>query len=92
MSLTRNNSVPPAGVRDVEGDYVNAYLEQLAVYRSAGLTDKANEVVAVLRQYGVEVGKVPTGAKERAVTTDDAETATPAEPAAPKRRRNPKAE
>ncbi len=90
MSLARKHPTTSDGVRDPRADFIDAHLEELAALRGAGLTERANEVVAVLRQLGYEVDKVPTGTKERAVADADLEKAVPAE--APKRRRTTKAE
>lgn len=89
MSLSRPVHIP-SGLRDERADYIAAYLDEYRNLKAAGLTERANEVVVALRALGHEIDKVPTGAKERAVDTDELEKAVDTE-AAPKRRGRPKA-
>jgi len=65
-------------VRDIEADYVNAYLAEYHVYRGAGLNEKADEVAKILDAMGHPVKeskpkKAP--AKQRAVAADTTEKA-----------------
>lgn len=79
--------------RDERSDYVAAYLDELSSYRAAGLPERANAVIAALRQLGHEVDKAPAGVKERAVAEAPLETVVPDEAVlvtTPKRRGRPK--
>lgn len=67
MSLGRSGA-SPAGNRDEEADYRNAYLAEYESLIAAGNTAKAEEVAACLRRYGYEVsGKTAVNGVERAV-------------------------
>ncbi len=61
MSLGRKPGDPE--VRDIEGDYIKAYLEEHANYIRAGLRDRANAVAVTLRQLGHEIDKAPPEGK-----------------------------
>lgn len=81
-------------VRDVEGDYLRAYLAEYASYKAAGLEKRAEDVARALRALGHEVPAV----KERAVYAAaepleravEADTAPPKKPAVKRRPRTPK--
>jgi hypothetical protein len=83
MSLGRKPGDPE--VRDIEGDYIKAYLEEHANYIRAGLQGRANAVAVTLRQLGHEIDKAPSGEKERAVASTSLEQAVES----PKRRGRP---
>lgn len=55
-----------ATVRDIEADYIQAYLAEFESYKARGHLESAERVAAVLRAMGHDV---PPGAKERAVDT-----------------------
>lgn len=75
--------------RDVEADFLSAYLAEYKSYKAAGLHDRAEAVAAVLRGLGHEVAprspKAPEGVKERAVVVEPLERAVEADAPPPKR-------
>lgn len=90
MSLARNT--PDPNSRDIQADYVQAYLSEFASYKAAGNNERAEEVAVLLRHYGVDIPKKPAaGTKERAVTDPAVETAVEGD-APPKRRGRPRKE
>lgn len=64
-------------VRDIEADYVNAYLAEYNAYCGAGLDEKADEVANILDAMGhpVKAKAKKTPAKQRAIAADTTEKA-----------------
>jgi hypothetical protein len=75
-------------VRDIQGDYRRAYLDEYEGYRRTGRDEDAEQVASILReQYGHEVApkakaKPEQDAPERTDAERPPENATPAKPAA----------
>jgi len=76
MSLGRK-AAENGDVRDIEADYVKAYLAEYHLYRGAGLNEKADEVADILDAMGhpVKAKAKKTPAKQRAVAADTTEKA-----------------
>ena len=86
MALGRTHDNPSL-IRDIEGDYIKAHLEEYHMFVNAGLQERANSVAVELRRMGHEVDKVSVGTKERAVADAPLEQAVESD--APKRRGRP---
>lgn len=70
-------------MRDIEGDYKRAYLEEYESYRRAGRPEDAERIAGILRDhYDHEVDDDKAKAEpERADAEKPPENATPARPA-----------
>lgn len=78
MSLGRKEDITKvAPNRDVEADYLAAYIAEYESYKYAGLDDQAKAVAAQLRALGHEVRPKQPAAevKEKAVTPPPVERA-----------------
>lgn len=87
MSIGRNHPDTSNGIRDEAADYLAAHIAEYESYSSAGMTEKAAEVAAVLHTLGHDVRpqKPVEGQKERAVSAEPLEQAVDSD--APAKRR-----
>lgn len=79
MSLGRHRSDGLG--RDIEQDFLDAYLAEYRSYLTVGQVDKAAEVADVLRTLGVELEPV----EEVAIPADDLQKAVPAKRGRPRK-------
>lgn len=77
MALGRHSTIPATGMRDIEGDYIQALLEEYEALHRCGLADRAADVATQLelRGHRVHPPKPLAGTKERAVTPEGLERA-----------------
>ncbi|WAZ20171.1 FkbM family methyltransferase [Streptomyces cinnabarinus] len=60
----RKETAVPAGKRDIEADYRNAYIDEYEAYRTAGRDEEADRVAHILRdQYGHDVDAADVAAE-----------------------------
>lgn len=76
MSLGRKTA-DNNDIRDIQADYLEAYKAEYALYRGAGLDEKADAVAEVLEGLGhpVKAKAKKAPAKQRAVAADTTEKA-----------------
>lgn len=74
MSLGRPDK-PGGDIRDVAADYLNAHIAEYTSYKTAGNTERAAEVAAVLKQLGHEVEPKKAPPKEKAIPANTLEKA-----------------